>query len=202
MPIFQKSLDGKINCCIGSSPFPPFHHPVTHSCRTILCTKRHLSYYKFSAEYSADPKGLRTKREYRWGHLWNAKGELPQSFHWRLFHGRRSSEWDTDSCDRSPQRWLPECFCVQPAQRDLSRCRKWFVSLNGINSLVTFRQPWHNCAINVTDSFAGSSWLVLNHHYVAVCSADTLSHCLFLLLLVLLVKMYNMYLNKMYSCIL
>lgn len=111
-----------------------------------------------------------------------------------------SLDWDTDSCDRSPQRCLPECFCVQPVQHDLSRSRKRFVSLNGINSLVTFGQPWHNCAINVTDSFAGCSWLVLNHHYVAVCSADALLHRLFLLLLVVLVKMDSIYLNKMYSC--
>lgn len=109
---------------------------------------------------------------------------------------------DPDSCDRSPPRRLPECFCVQPVQRDLSRRRKGFVSLNGINTLVTFRQPWHNCAINVSDSFAGSSWLVLNHHYVAVCSADALLHRLLLSLLVLLVNTYNAYLNKMYSCIL
>lgn len=117
----------------------------------------------------------------------------------RLLHGRRVLDWDTDSCDRSPQRCLPECFCVQPVQHDLSCCRKRFVSLNGINSLVTFGQPWHNCAINVTDSFAGCSWLVLNHHYVAVCLADTLFHRL---LLVLLVKMCCIYFKKMYSCIL
>lgn len=104
-------------------------------------------------------------------------------FNARLLRGRWGPDWNMDSCDRSPQRRLPECFCVQPVQHDLSRCRKRFVSLNGINSLVTFGQPWHNCAINVTDSFASCSWLVLNHHYVAVCSADTLSHRLFLLLL-------------------
>lgn len=49
--------------------FRPFQHPVTDSCRTVLCTKWHLSYYKFAAEYSADPKGLSTKREYTQGHF-------------------------------------------------------------------------------------------------------------------------------------
>lgn len=51
--------------------------------------------------------------------------------------------------------------------------RKRFASLNDINTLVTFRQPWHNCAINVTDSFAGSSWLVFNHNYITAHVEDT-----------------------------
>lgn len=65
--------------------FEPFQHPATDSRHTILWTKCHLSYYKFSAEYSADPKGLRTKRAYRQGHFWNAMRELPQSFLMRGF---------------------------------------------------------------------------------------------------------------------
>lgn len=60
--------------------FRPFQHPATDSCCTVLCTKCHLSYYKFAAEYSADPEGLRTKRESRQGHLGNAMRESPQSF--------------------------------------------------------------------------------------------------------------------------
>lgn len=59
--------------------FRPFQHPAADSCCTVLCTKCHLSYYKFAAEYSADPEGLRTKTESRQGHLGNAKRELPQS---------------------------------------------------------------------------------------------------------------------------
>lgn len=93
-----------------------------------------------------------------------------------LFHGRWGSEFDTHSCDcpLSLSRMIARCSPPLNICRItcsswisfLSRWRKWFVSLNGINTLVTFRQPWHNCAINVTDSFAGSSWLALNHNCI------------------------------------
>lgn len=44
--------------------------------------------------------------------------------------------------------------------------------LSFLSTLVTFRQPWHNCAINVTDSFVGSIWLVLCHNYITVHMKD------------------------------
>lgn len=65
--------------------FRPFQHPAPDSCRAVLCTKCHLSYYKFAAEYSADPEGPRTKRESGQAHLGNAKRESPQSFQCEAF---------------------------------------------------------------------------------------------------------------------
>lgn len=115
------------------------------------------------------------------GHFWNAKRELPQSFSMQVFcmdvgasTGTRTAviAHHKDACQSVSVFHL--CNIIYPAAGTR------FVSLNGFNSLVTFGQPWHNCAINVTDSFAGCSWLVLNHHYVAVYSTDTLFHRLFL----------------------
>lgn len=186
-----KSLDGKIKCCSGNPPFPTQHH-ATDSCHTILCTKCHLSYYKFSAEYSADPMGLRTKREHWQGHLWNAKRELPQSLRceavsWplRLWVRHRQLQLPT-----MPQKDDCRCVPLHPVYA-VSHAGAWFVSLNGINALVTFRQPWHNCAINVTDSFAGSSWLVLNHNYITVCSEDIQCSGMLLLHFVLMMMQKN-----------
>lgn len=124
----------------------PFQRPVTDSCRTILCTKCHLSYYEFSAEYSADPKGLRTKRESAGRDTYEMpRGNCHNLLKARLFHGRSGLR-----VRRGQQRSLtatttsPSAFASGPrasAQRDLSRRRKWFVSPNGVGSLVTFRQP-------------------------------------------------------------
>lgn len=166
---------------MGAHLSQPFQHQAIDSCHTIPCTKCHLSYYKFSAEYSADPMGLRTKREHWQGHLWNARRELPPSLGCEAVQGHWGFEFDTDSCD------FPPCLSKVIAhvffsiltiyiyiymQYHMLILDLWFIqlkemvctALNGINTLVTFRQPWHNWAINVTDSFAGSSWLVLNHN--------------------------------------
>lgn len=55
---------------------------------------------------------------------------------------------------------------------DIESIQLFFFSVNGISTLVTFRQPWHNCAINVTDSFVVSIWLVLSHNYITVHMKD------------------------------
>ena len=168
---------------MGAHLSQPFQHQAIDSCHTIPCTKCHLSYYKFSAEYSADPMGLRTKREHWQGHLWNARRELPPSL------GCEAASWPLRLWVWQRQLRLPavpqprhDCWCVHQHLYNissithsswisgLSSWRKWFVSVNGINTLVTFRQPWHNCVINVTDSFADSSWLVLNHN--TACTED------------------------------
>lgn len=99
-----------------------------------------------------------------------------------LFHGRWGTELDTDSINlplylkkmiASMFAWMLATYAASHEISSLSRCGKCSVSLNGINTLVTFRQPWHNCTINVTDSSASCSWLVLNHDYITVYMEDT-----------------------------
>lgn len=97
-----KSLDGE-SAAVVAHLSQPFQHQAIDSCHTIPCTKCHLSYYKFSAEYSADLMGLRTKGEHWQGHLWNARRELPPSLgceavSWLL----RLFGFDTDACDCLP----------------------------------------------------------------------------------------------------
>lgn len=96
---------------MGANLSQPFQHQAIDSCHTIPCTKCHLSYYKFSAEYSADPMGLRTKREHWQGHLWNASRELPPSLRCEAVSWPRLWVWHR-------QLWLPtmpqqdDCRCV------------------------------------------------------------------------------------------
>lgn len=101
-----------------------------------------------------------------------------------LFHGHWSFEFDIDSynCPLFLSKMIGSVLlfiltkyaavtCLSHIS-DSSSLRKWFVSLKGINTLVTFRQPWHNCAINVTDRFAASCWLALNQNYITVQMED------------------------------
>lgn len=141
-----KSLDGKIKCCSGSPSFPT-QHQATDSCLSILCTKCHLSYYKFSAEYSADPMGLRTKREHWQGHLWNAKRELPQSV------GCEAVLWllrlwvDTDGCNHPPcltKMIAGVFFCIQYGQHPILNVDLWFIRLKDVVCLT----GWHQRTFN------------------------------------------------------
>lgn len=104
---------------------------------------------------------------------------------WGCFMAAQALSFDTDRCDLPTAPRQDDCRCFRPHPYNICCivCSsyipcfiqpegKWFVSLNGISTLVTFRQPWHNCAINVTDSFAGSSWLVLNHNCITARTED------------------------------
>lgn len=118
--------------------FEPFQHPATDSRHTILCTKCHLSYYKFSAEYSADPKGLRTKRAHRQGHFWNAMRELPQSFLMRGFCTDAGLPRPGHGQLRSLTTKMPAGVFLCPA------CAAWSISLQEEVCLP----EWHQVTCN------------------------------------------------------
>lgn len=164
---------------MGAHLSQPFQHRAIDSCHTILCTKCHLSYYKFSAEYSADLMGLRTKKRALTGTLMKCQqGIATITSSWGCFIAAMAlnlpqTPVNAPSClSKMIVGVFSSILRIYAVSNAHPRWRKWFVSLNGINALVTFRQPWHNCAINVTDSFAGSSWLVLNHNYITACTED------------------------------
>ena len=109
----------KLGCrsaAVGAFLFQSFQHQAIDSCHTILCTKCHISYYKFSAEYSAELMGLRTKREFRQGHLWNATWEFPPSL------GCEAGSWPLRLWVWHRWLWRPtipqkddcQCCCLNP----------------------------------------------------------------------------------------
>lgn len=163
--------------------FQPFQHQAIDSYHAIPCTKCHLSYYKFSAEYSADLMELRTKEGARQGHLGNASRESPASLGWMwgcfiatevsMQYCHSSQYLKTDYCQHISLTTYAVFYFFLLEIFGLSNRKKCFASLSCINTLITFKQPWHSCAINVTDSLAGPSWLVLNHNCITVHMEDT-----------------------------
>lgn len=59
--------------------------------------------------------------------------------------------------------WYMKHCLVMPDIWFLQLMKMFFPSQPSIGRLATFRQPWHNCVITVTDSFLGEFWLVLSH---------------------------------------
>ena len=92
-----------------------------------------------------------------------------------LLHGRWGFDSDAGSCNCSPclRKMIAGVFLrIQHMWYHMLRVgssssRTCFKTRNSINT-TTFGQPWKKCAINVTDSFAGSSRLVLSHICITV----------------------------------